>query len=217
MYEDDKFKDFKFTVNGQSVLVHKTVLIYRCEYFKRLLEQEMTNESPQNELEMDDFELPVIRNFVKYLYTEKITNGEASFELMILADHFGMCFLKDTCEKILVRNVNEQNAIDYLINGDKSNSCPLKQRALCVIKDHICTIRKGKDYKNLRDHPHLFECVVDLFVNDEECNRRKHGTCGSDDSIDDKRLCCNQKRDICSMSKERQQSDESSYESLDSC
>lgn len=162
MFLEDNGKDFKFTVGRESVMVHKLILIYRCEYFQRMLQHD-TVEKDKNEVIIEDFDLETVKSFVRYLYTDEIEESELFEELLILADKYCMLELKIKCEKLVLKKVNETTAIDLLIIADKYNCHLLKRKALVTIRDNIKTIRSSEGYEKLQELSHLKDSIIDLF------------------------------------------------------
>lgn len=168
MFDEDQFKDFKLIVGKDSIMVHKVILSNRCAYFKKMLLHD-TKESQVNEVVIEDFEFPIIKSFVKYLYTDEVEGiDDYGEQLMVLADKYDMQYLKERCEKHLIGKINSANAVDYLIVSDNYNCKTLREKALSVIKDHIRLIKKSESLKKLRALPHLYEIIIDYVFPDEE-------------------------------------------------
>lgn len=156
-------KDFEFLVEGKSVMVHKLILIYRCEYFRRLL-QLGTVTKQETDMIFENFDYGTVKAFVRYLYTDKIESGEELVKkLLLLADVYQMLELKRKCEKQLLIIINETNAVDMLIFADKFNCEILKAKALLHIRSNIRAIRNSEEYKKLEELPHLKDSIIDAL------------------------------------------------------
>lgn len=165
MFQQEDTKDFKFSVGGnKSVMVHKFILINRCDYFKKMLEHD-TVEKSKNGVIIEDFDLETIQSFIRYLYTDAIEwTQDLAEQMLILADKYCMNHLKGKCEQCLIKTIKVTRAIDLLIIADKYNCKSLKSKALSNIKDNIGTIKNSVDWQKLQELPSLKDDIIDKLI-----------------------------------------------------
>lgn len=179
-------KDFELSVGRERVMVHKLILINRCEYFQRMLQHE-TVENKENRVIIGDFYSDTVKSFVHYLYTDEIQcSEELVAELLILADKYRMLALKRKCSKQLRDQMDVTSAIDMLIFADKYNCQKLKRTALFIIRDNIHAVRKSEEYKKLEELSHLKDSIIDVLsgcsAGDDGVNHTNNlGYCNSEE------------------------------------
>lgn len=163
MYQDDTFKDVTFVFGpGASIMAHKTVLATRSKVFHSMFANDM-KEKQDGVVMIEDFGMIAFEKFIKYLYTNEIDNlDEGAEDLMMIAEKYDIQCLRGQCENRLCLTMNETNAVDLLIKGDKFNFLGLKQRALFIIKSSIKTTKFPELYRIL-EIPHLKEEIIELL------------------------------------------------------
>jgi len=90
LLENGLYADFTLLVGGKEFQLHKAILASRSPYFKTMLESDF-EESRKNRLEIDDVELELFEEFLRYVYTDTVDEmDENASDLLILADK--VCF-----------------------------------------------------------------------------------------------------------------------------
>jgi len=132
----ENLSDVVVSCGGEEIAVHKLVLAARSSVFKAMFSSEMI-ESISGKVAITNFELPVVKAFLEFIYTGKFTAQHVT-QLMAMADQYQVEILKELCELHLLRNVTKTNALEVFCLAHIHNSqFGLKQKAVQVIKEEI--------------------------------------------------------------------------------
>jgi speckle-type POZ protein len=122
--------DFNFKVKNCTIAAHKAIVGARSPLFATIFKQDM-NEN--NEIEIEDVELPVFQKMLQFIYTNDCDVGEHAEELLIAADRYGIIDLKDICEEELKSKLTVDKATRLLTVSDKCQAKTLKKTAVPFI------------------------------------------------------------------------------------
>nr|XP_033334893.1 RCC1 and BTB domain-containing protein 1-like [Megalopta genalis] len=114
-FNNEDTSDLTIKLHGKSVHVHKSILILRCQHFrKKFLEDPVYNSARQCiSIDNEMFSYNVYKAFLEYLYTDKINlPPEDTFELLQLADYYSMNQLKKYCKQTIYKNIKVKNVLN---------------------------------------------------------------------------------------------------------
>ena len=100
--------DLSIKVHDKEYKLHQMVLGIQSKIFQKMFET-------GNDLalrKLDDFSENVVDDFFHYIYSEEILREGNAYQLFQLAVEFGVPDLKSDCEKIFIKNVGEENALE---------------------------------------------------------------------------------------------------------
>jgi hypothetical protein len=101
-------------------------------------------ECTSNQIVMSDFRCNVVREFVRFLYTDTCCDASMLMQharsLLALAHKYEVKGLVHECERYLVGTLSADNAVELLQLADKYESKELKGRALQFIKINFSSI-----------------------------------------------------------------------------
>nr|CAG4719310.1 unnamed protein product [Naegleria fowleri] len=159
--------DFKITIPNcsQPFYCDKALLIARSDFFRSMLTHGF-KEKHNNEVVMDQVDSPKQMNLlIEHIYGIQITeNKDLSIRelmlLLIMANFYCMRQLYQEVLRVLISNVNEENALEILINTNHLSNASNIERKL----QNICltSIRK----KDLSDR--LIEMASDINMLQQE-------------------------------------------------
>jgi BTB/POZ domain len=89
---------------------------------------ELFRDEMRNKLEIAGFSSEVVEGFLKYMYTRQLKNESIAIELYEIAAEYKVKKMEDEVERIILRNINEFNAIDVFSVGHLHNSDRMKER-----------------------------------------------------------------------------------------
>lgn len=109
-FTDELGSDFEIKVDGKSIKVSKAILMGQSEYFRTMIEANMS-EKQGNFMQIVDFDYDVIYALVGYLYSETVEFCDVDFALHLLgaSEKYGLQELKDKCEMYIVEHLNKEN------------------------------------------------------------------------------------------------------------
>ncbi|XP_021958884.2 RCC1 and BTB domain-containing protein 1 [Folsomia candida] len=141
LWENKKHADVAFSVEGKVITAHKLILSGRSEYFERMFSKEWNEANPQKgAIEVKDTKHDIFEALLFYIYTDKIKfeedEHENIFELMKLADYYCLVDIRHECEKILINNINPENAFFLAKNASSANALTLEGKVIKFIVDN---------------------------------------------------------------------------------
>ncbi|CRK97143.1 CLUMA_CG010540, isoform A [Clunio marinus] len=153
LWNSEKFSDFIIKVDSREFKVHKLVLACQSSVFSAMFENEM-QENQLNEMKIEDFNVPAVYDFLRYLYKGEITNILNGMDLFALSMKYDVSTLKELSQKMILENINKSNAVEILHLGHLYCSEVLKRRAFQIIQ----TIFPNKTLtENLMNYPEIFQ------------------------------------------------------------
>ena len=130
-------------VYNDRIPVHRFILQARSPVFRAMLSSGMV-ECTLNQIVMSDFRCNVVREFVRFLYTDTCCDTSMLMQharsLLALAHKYEVKGLVHECERYLVGTLSADNAVELLQLADKYESKELKGRALQFIKINFSSI-----------------------------------------------------------------------------
>ncbi|XP_035711353.1 RCC1 and BTB domain-containing protein 1-like [Folsomia candida] len=142
LWENKKHADVAFSVEGKVITAHKCILAERSEYFERMFSHEWneTKEGSSSVIEIKDTKHAIFEALIYYIYSDKVKFQEDEyqnvFDLMQLADFYCQVNIRDECEKILISNINMENAFFLVRNASPANASTLEGKVIKFIVDN---------------------------------------------------------------------------------
>ena len=101
---------------GETVAVHKTILMLRSPVFKAMFDSNMA-ESNSKQVHMPDFDHGTIRRMVEFLYKDSFTDIESTslddfISLLSISDKYLVLSLKDASSRYLSKMITVDNIAD---------------------------------------------------------------------------------------------------------
>lgn len=108
-FERDDTGDVQLFVEGVTLRTHKSVITLISDYFEAMFRCEFV-ESNDNEVNIPNFEVGLIENFLKFVYTGEIHINEDNFEeVFALANQFQVASLISLCVRISTQELDWSN------------------------------------------------------------------------------------------------------------
>jgi hypothetical protein len=112
--------------------VHRLVLSIRSPVLKTMLNVGL-RESATAELRITDFDVPVVQDFVRFLYTGNCDATPHAEQLLALAHRYQMPDLQRLCEYSLQSGLTPANALDVLALADLYSCSDLRKAVMDYI------------------------------------------------------------------------------------
>ncbi|XP_057318204.1 speckle-type POZ protein-like [Microplitis mediator] len=161
--------DVVLVVGDKKIPAHKTLLMNQSNVFREMLCHQKNN---KNEVKILDMNSDLCEKLLEFIYTNNVTNvDEVAGRLYEVADKYQLPALKKLCEESFRKNVNVENAVQYLVLLNRHNA---NEDFLNYIADFIAInskiITETEEYKALLNtNPALL-----LTVTTKICNLRKN-------------------------------------------
>lgn len=117
---------------------HKFILTLRSPVFRAMLTGELA-EATANEVVITDFDVPVMKAFLSYIYTDQVPAADLEEHgelLLAVACKYEVPGLEALCENHLCATLTASNVVNVLFLSDLYSAKHLKQRALMFIARH---------------------------------------------------------------------------------
>lgn len=124
--EDENGKPKEFAV-------HKNVLGTQSSVFAAVFKNEI-KEKREEKMKIENFSTETIEEMLKFIYTGQLKESNA-MDLFAIAGKYDVKLLKETTEKIILRNINDSNAIEVFSLAHLHNSDEMKRAAFRTIKE----------------------------------------------------------------------------------
>ena len=124
---------------------HKCILAARSPVFRTMFASGMA-ESLTNEVRIHDFEAVVVKEFIRFLYTEQCDYAiltQYVRELLSIACKYQVSSLKSLCENQLCSTLNTTNVGNILYLADMYDATQLEVRALDYVTNHAKQVVKA--------------------------------------------------------------------------
>ncbi|KAJ8673610.1 hypothetical protein QAD02_004872 [Eretmocerus hayati] len=160
LFLDEKYSDVRLaTCGGESLVAHKCILAVSSPIFAAMFEHDMI-ESKLNVVDIDDVELDVLKEMLRFIYARKVENlDKVACGLLAVADKYEIQGLKDICAIKLEEILGVENVVEILVLADRHNVQRLKSRAMNFVRVHVKEVVDSAAFKLLvRD-----DIVTEMF------------------------------------------------------
>lgn len=125
MYEDNKYTDVQFIVEGRTLTGHRSVLAARSPVFETMFDFDL--EETYNEIV--DVEYEVMKAILRFAYTSLVDLNDVDFAIKLFeaADKYDLKQLILACEEYVLFNINTDTVVRALIAGHFHNSRKLRE------------------------------------------------------------------------------------------
>ncbi|XP_057318200.1 speckle-type POZ protein-like [Microplitis mediator] len=139
LFHSKEGSDVVLIVGDKKIPAHKTLLMNQSNVFREMLTCHQKN-NKNNEVNIPDMNYDICKKLLEFIYTGNVTNfDEVAVRLFEAADKYQIPALKKLCEKSFCKNVNGENAVQYLVLLDRHNA---DQEFLNYIADFIANNSK---------------------------------------------------------------------------
>ena len=158
-WQTKEMTDVKFKVKEVVIEAH-TQIIASCSSVLSAMAQQECKDDGQTIVEIDDFEPNVMGHLLQFIYT-----GDADFEnvtvpyLLVTADKFQMESLKEECTSYVIKNLDVNDVIDWLLLSHHYQFQSLKDAVLkCISENARANSRQKEKLEMLGRYPDL--CIA---------------------------------------------------------
>lgn len=161
LFENNEFSDVKLNVSESTFSAHKVILAARSPVFLAMFKNDMKEKS-ENTVVIPDVNPAVMKEILRYIYTEKVENlYTMAKDIIPVADKYALEGLRTMCEKALAESFTVSNVTEILLLADVYNATFLKKEAMLFINLHSKDLIDKPEFKALEaSHPHL---TIEIF------------------------------------------------------
>lgn len=174
MLEDELFADMRFRVGSQTLPAHRSIVAARCPVMRAMLESGMAESVGPCEVVIQDIEYPVMRELLRYLYTDRTPDASLASELLEAAEKYQLGRLKAICGQQLADAITVGSCCDVLSLATRFRVPGLWERCMHFAVKHASELLKTEGMQRMTaQHP---EVLTQLFA---------AGSCGVDKAFED--------------------------------
>lgn len=152
LWMSGRLSDFTICAGAEKFEVHKNILSIQSSAFSRIFE-----ESESNEMEINGLSAGIVEDFLRYIYTGRISDHSNVMELFKIAAKMEVSALKYLCEEKILELLDPSNAEKIFDLAHAYSSDDLKVMAFNEIKKMFNGASLDNDLMN---HP---DCLKDLI------------------------------------------------------
>ncbi|GFT34201.1 speckle-type POZ protein-like B [Nephila pilipes] len=173
LLEVPSLSDVKLKCGNEIIPAHKSILSSRSPVFAAMFRNEQMKEARENEVDIVDIDVSVLRSMLSCIYTGK--TGDLTFplasDLLVAADKYLLPWLKKACCNYLKKIVSTSNVVEILILGDvlAPDLKDFVMEFICNRCDHFSVLQGSEDWKALEKmRPCLVVEVLNSVVRAQE-------------------------------------------------
>jgi len=146
--------DESSSVGPRTFEAHSFILKARSPYFRAMLSVSMA-ESSSRHITESEVRPEVMEEVLKYVYTGSLSEGATAAMgewLMLAADKYCICCLKQLCEANLCQDLGARNAAARLVLSDQTNADELKEACVAFIKEHAAEVMETSGWSKVASY-----------------------------------------------------------------
>jgi len=139
------------STSPEKLSAHKCILMARSPVFSAMFTYTMA-ESASSTVTMPDFEPPVVREMLHFMYTDTCSSSDIYAEhgvaLLCMALKYQVLGMVGQCEAYFCSQLSEETAVSLLMLADTYSATGLKQKTLQFIAHHPA-VATSPEYRDL--------------------------------------------------------------------
>jgi BTB/POZ domain/Leucine rich repeat len=164
MWQSNRYSDFLIVGGGgdqgeasKEFKVHKIVLGFQSPVFAAIFDNVM-EEAQSGKMTIKDFSANVVEGMLCYIYTGEIQDAKDAMDLYAIAIKYDIAGLKEKSHQIILRNLEENNALEVFGLGHLHNSEQMKRVAFNKINE---TFPNAELDESLMENPEDLREIVE--------------------------------------------------------
>jgi alpha-tubulin suppressor-like RCC1 family protein len=153
-FNNPKYSDFKFRIEGKLIYVNKFVLKMNSEYFDSKLSicsrAERNSAEMEDEFEVKDYSYDVFYAFLKYIYTDCIDiEVEKVMNLLILANNYKEEVLKQKCLDVIKNSITLENVCKFYCDSFREKIDELEDYCFQFAFENLKEVKKTEAFRRM--------------------------------------------------------------------
>lgn len=142
-FETNKFCDAIVQIKDQKIRAHKVVLATASPMWHDLFNEDETLAT----ILIDDFDYGTIKELIEYMYTGVMK--QATDQLLIAADKYGVVGLKELCELQLIETIDMKTVVKLLVLADHYKADKLFNSVLLYVQGNYAAFKELEEAKSI--------------------------------------------------------------------
>lgn len=162
LHDDEEIKDITFIIQNKKLRAHKTILMIRSEYFRKMFQNDWVERKKEG-IYIEDFTFEGFSAFIDYLYTGTMTDNlsfDVTVDLLQISDCYRELKLKGLCEEVLKDKIQITNCA-YLYEIAIKFQAKLLRTGCAQFSAHHMTAVIASDYFKQMSNP---KTIQDFLV-----------------------------------------------------
>ena len=161
-----EFSDVQIHAGKAVFPAHKVVLASGSPVLGAMFQSKGFSENKSNMVKIEDFEPAVVKEILRFLYTDQVKKmKEFAKDLLVAADKYMINLLKSQCQSFLSESINIHNCCELLALADSHLATELKKVAMEFILQRVAEVATTDGWKEVQQsHPHLGFQLVESHI-----------------------------------------------------
>jgi speckle-type POZ protein len=159
LLDTQSMSDVTFVVENEKIDAH-AIVVSGSPVICTMLEKDKFKEGHTRTVEIEDIEPSVFKEMLRYLYTgnaPKLDQNEMIEPLFLAADKYQIEALKNCCEQRLIKTLNLETVVHYLVLAHLYTAPQLLEASLKFLEKHKKQVWTHAEWKELnKSYPDLF-------------------------------------------------------------
>jgi speckle-type POZ protein len=160
LLDTPSLSDVTFVVKNEKISAHSAIVVSGSPVICAMLEKCNFKEGQTKTVKIDDFDPPVFKEMLRYLYTgkaPKLSEDDMTEPLFLAANKYQIEELKDLCEQSLIAKLNVQTVVHYLVVAHLYTAPQLLEASLKFLMSYKSEVWPRPEWKELmKTYPDLF-------------------------------------------------------------
>ena len=147
--DNSEFSDVTLNVSGKEIHCHKSILVARSHFFETMFNSSY-KESGTTSITLEDVQIDLFENLLEFMYSDSIQiNLKTVFDVLSLADRFGMNSFKMKCDILLSQHININTVCLIFKYSNEFNLNRLKETCLCYMEENYDGVIYSSGFEEL--------------------------------------------------------------------
>jgi speckle-type POZ protein len=168
LLDTQSMADITFVVQNEKIGAHSAIVVSGSPVLCAMLEKNKFKEGRTRTVKVTDIEPAVFKEMLRYLYTgraPKLDEDEMTEPLFLAADKYLIEALKNCCEQSLIKTLNLESVLHYLVLSHLYTAPQLLEASLKFLKVRKKEVWLRAEWKELnKSYPDLFFLATNRMV-----------------------------------------------------
>ena len=166
LLDTQSMADVTFIFENEKIDAHSAIVVSASPVICAMLENNNFEEGVTKEVKIDGIDPVVFKELLRYLYTGKVPKLYEMTEALFLAAHiYHIESLKNFCEQRLIKKLNIDAVVHYLVLARLYNAPQLLEASLMLMEENKKEVKARPEWKEMnRNHPNIFFLAANRMI-----------------------------------------------------
>ena len=166
LLDTQSMADVTFIFENEKIDAHSAIVVSASPVICAMLENNNFEEGVTKEVKIDGIDPVVFKELLRYLYTGKVPKLDEMTEALFLAAHiYHIESLKNFCEQRLIKKLNIDAVVRYLVLARLYNAPQLLEASLMLMEENKKEVKARPEWKEMnRNHPNIFFLAANRMI-----------------------------------------------------